>query len=217
MKNKNIMIIAATSIIVCFMAASCQITGLFSASSEIKDEGAVSTESDENKTEAESKEESEEVIVDDEAEEEASDRETEENIEMADGDEEVEEEISGEKNSEELEGSITDEEILEDTLLAFFDAVVIDDEYSYFSSGTIALVGSEAEYKNGDKSDIYFIIKESHSSWENIKFGSIIITNDKAVVAIIADRMAEGTKYEDDKVEFDFVKENEQWKIDFSF
>jgi len=217
MKKKNI-IIAVIFIIVCFMAVSCQITGLLPVSSETEDGSAESDkpdESNENKA-AESKEENEEVIVDDEAEEEISDEETEKNIEIANEDEEAEEEISGEENSEEID-SISDEEILEGTLLAFFDAVIIDDEYSYFSSGTIAMVGSEEEYKNGDKSDIYFIIKESHSSWENIEFESIIVANDKAVVEIIADRMAEGTKYIDDKVGFDFVKENGQWKIDFSF
>ena len=45
----------------------------------------------------------------------------------------------------------------------------------FFSSGTVNMVGSEEEYKNGDKSDIYFIIKGSHSNWENIEFGSIVI------------------------------------------
>jgi len=87
----------------------------------------------------------------------------------------------------------------------------------FFSSGTVNMVGSEEEYKNGDKSDIYFIIKESHSNWENIEFGSIVIINNKATIEIIGDRMAEGTKYEGDKVIFDFIKENGQWKIDFSF
>ena len=118
---------------------------------------------------------------------------------------------------EDAEDLIADKEILKGTLLDFFDTVIQDNEYMFFSSGTVNMVGSEEEYKNGDKSDIYFIIKGSHSNWENIEFGSIVIINNKATIEIIGDRMAEGTKYEGDKVIFDFIKENGQWKIDFSF
>ncbi len=37
-----------------------------------------------------------------------------------------------------------------------------------------------------------------------------------AEIGITGDRMAEGMLYEDDKVTFTFVKENGEWKIDFS-
>lgn len=103
-----------------------------------------------------------------------------------------------------------------DTVLSFFDVVMQDNKYGFFSSGTVSMIGSEEEYKNGDKSDIYFIIQESYSSWENIEFKSIIIVDDSATVEFTGDRMAEGTKYEGYKVVFDFVKENDEWKIDFS-
>jgi len=109
-----------------------------------------------------------------------------------------------------------DEDRLMDAIIDFFDAVKQDTEYEYFSSATINIVGSEEEYKNGDKSDFYFIIKESHSNWENIKFENIIIVDSMASVEIMGDRMAEGTQYEDEKVIFDFVEENGEWKIDFS-
>ena len=68
-----------------------------------------------------------------------------------------------------------DEEILKNTVLGFIEAVKIDEEYDYFSSGTIAIVGTEEEYRNGDNSDIYFIIKESHSTWEDIEITEINI------------------------------------------
>ena len=138
------------------------------------------------------------------------------------------EEVSTEVNEDEKEegaeepvidqdtkGSV-DEDRLKDTLIDFFDAVKQHTEYEYFSSATINIVGSEEEYKNGDKSDFYFIIKESHSSWKNIEFENIIIVDRMASVEIIGDRMAEGTQYEDEKVIFDFVEENGEWKIDFS-
>lgn len=130
--------------------------------------------------------------------------------------EESDEVIEDEKE-EDAEDLAADEEILKGVLFDFLNAVKSDNEYGFFSSGTVDMAGSEEEYKNGDKSDIYFIIQESHSSWENIEFESIIIVDNFATVEIIGDRMAEGTKYEGDKVIFDFVKENDEWKIDFSF
>ncbi len=113
-----------------------------------------------------------------------------------------------------------DEEALEDNFLnilkSFMDAVKTDNEYMYFSSSTVAIVGTEEEYKNGTKSDYYFIIKESHSNWENIEIETVDINGDVAVIEIIGDRMAEGTFYEDEKIDFRFLKENGEWKIDFS-
>jgi len=108
------------------------------------------------------------------------------------------------------------EEILENTVLGFLDAVASDEEYDYFSSGTISIVGTEEEYINGDKTDIYFIIKESHSSWENVQAAEVRIDGDKAEVDITGDRMAEGTMYEGDLVTFRLVNEQGTWKIDFS-
>jgi len=67
-----------------------------------------------------------------------------------------------------------EKERLEDILFSFFDAVKEQDEYKYFSNILRSTVGSEEEYKNGDKTDIYFIIQESHSSWENIKIVDMI-------------------------------------------
>lgn len=110
----------------------------------------------------------------------------------------------------------TDEESLMYALFDFLDAVKQDSEYEYFSSETINMVGSEEEYKNGDRSDIYFIIQESHSNWENIEIESIVIIDNTATVEIMGDRMAEGMKSEGEKVVFDFVKENGNWVIDFS-
>ena len=139
------------------------------------------------------------------------------------GPEEPEGEVSPEKEDNEAEeeeqdtDKVLDEDMLMDALIDFFNAVIQDNEYEYFSSGTISIVGSENEYKNGDKSDFYFIIKESHSNWENIEFEDIVIVDDRATIKITGDRMAEGMKYEDEKVEFDFIKENGEWKIDFSF
>jgi hypothetical protein len=109
-----------------------------------------------------------------------------------------------------------EEELLGNTVLGFLDAVAADEEYDYFSSGTILMVGTEQEYINGDKSDIYFIIKESHSTWENVVITSARIKEDEAEVDITGDRMAEGTVYEGDMVTFRLVKEQGTWKIDFS-
>ncbi len=113
-----------------------------------------------------------------------------------------------------------DEEVVEDDflniLISFLDAVKTDNEYMYFSSATVVIVGTEEEYKNGTKSDYYFIIKESHSNWENIEIETVDINGDAAVIKIIGDRMAEGMFYEDEKISFRFLKENGEWKIDFS-
>ncbi len=110
----------------------------------------------------------------------------------------------------------TTEEYFLNILISFLEAVKTDTEYMYFSSATAAIVGTEEEYKNGTKSDYYFIIKESHSHWENIEIETVDINGDAADIGIIGDRMAEGMLYEDDKVTFKFVKENGEWKIDFS-
>ena len=109
-----------------------------------------------------------------------------------------------------------DNEMLEEALFAFFSAVEAGDEYKCFSSATVDIVGTEAEYKNGDKSDIYFIIQESHSNWENIEILDISMDDNTANVAFIGEREVEGIRSEGLEVSFDFVKENGKWKIDFS-
>jgi len=109
-----------------------------------------------------------------------------------------------------------EKERLENVLFSFFDAVKEQEEYEYFSSTLKSIVGSEEEYKNGDKTDIYFIIQESHSSWENIKIVDISINENIATVTFTGDRMVEGMKSEDEKISFNFVKEENEWKIDFS-
>ena len=109
-----------------------------------------------------------------------------------------------------------DKEKLEEIFFAFFDAVKAGEEYKYFSSATRNKVGTEEEYKNGDKSDIYFIIQESHSNWENIEIQDINIDNNKATVIFTGEREVEGIKSEGLEISFDFVKEDGEWKIDFS-
>ena len=113
-----------------------------------------------------------------------------------------------------------EEEAAEDNFLnilnSFLEAVKTDNEYMYFCSATVAIVGTEEEYKNGTKSDYYFIIKESHSNWENIEIENVNINGDTAYIEITGDRMAEGLLYEDEKITFRFLRENGEWKIDFS-
>jgi hypothetical protein len=113
-------------------------------------------------------------------------------------------------------GDLDDEEILENTVLGFLDAIEAGQEYDYFSSGTVSIVGTEEEYRNGDKSDIYFILSESHSNWEDIRVTEVTIEGDTAYVEITGDRMVEGIKYEEDQVTFTLVDEQGTWKIDFS-
>jgi len=110
-----------------------------------------------------------------------------------------------------------EKERLEDVLLDFFEAVKLGEEYKYLSSSTKDIVGTEQEYKNGDKSDIYFIIQESHSNRENVEIQDISIDNNTATVTFTGERIVEGIKSEDEEVAFDFVKEDGEWKIDFSF
>jgi hypothetical protein len=131
----------------------------------------------------------------------------------------LEENESAEEPAEEISGGQEDEtaeDFFLNLLNSFFEAVKTDTEYIYFSSATAAIVGTEDEYKNGAKSDYYFIIKESHSHWESIEIETVDINGNIADIGIIGDRMGEGTLYEDDKVTFRFVKENGEWKIDFS-
>jgi|GEM_PF-1657347 len=109
-----------------------------------------------------------------------------------------------------------DREIIENIVLGFIDAVSQDEEYRFFSSQTRAMVGSEEEYKRGDKSDIYFIIKESHSNWDNVAVTDIVIDGDTAAAEITGDRTAEGVLYQGEEVVFSLIKEGETWYIDFS-
>jgi hypothetical protein len=109
-----------------------------------------------------------------------------------------------------------EEEKLEEALFGFFEAVEKNEEYSYFSNATKDMVGTEEEYKSGDKTDIYFIIQESHSSWENVAITNIKINGKRATVTFTGDREVEGMVSEGEELSFNFVKENGQWKIDFS-
>jgi hypothetical protein len=111
---------------------------------------------------------------------------------------------------------LDDEEVLENTVLGFLDAIEAGQEYDYFSSGTVSIVGTEEEYRSGDKSDIYFILSESHSNWEDISVTEVTVEGDTAYVEITGDRMVEGIKYEEDQVTFTLVDEQGTWKIDFS-
>lgn len=128
------------------------------------------------------------------------------------------EEQSDTINGEEPQSEITDEqeETIEDTvtdrennmeeikselfliLNSFFQAVKEgnhDKEYEFFDSYTRGMVGSEEEYRNGTKSDIFYIIQESHSSWKN----------------------TEGIESIDEKIGFKFINEEGNWKIDFYY
>ena len=123
----------------------------------------------------------------------------------------------GESEEAGAEGKVIDDEgEITDTVLGFIEAVKNDEEYGYFSSQTIAVVGSWEEYINGEKSDIYFIIKESHSSWQNIRVTWVDIDGYSAEAEITGDRTAEGMEYEGDRVIFRLIKEDGIWKIDFS-
>lgn len=79
------------------------------------------------------------------------------------------------------------------------------------------MVGSESDYKSGTNSDIYYIIKESHPNWENVRREKLYLYKDRAIIKIIGDRTAEGVRSEDEFVEFQFIRENGSWKIDFYY
>ncbi len=145
-------------------------------------------------------------------------------IETVPPEEEVPEQTPVPEEEEIDENDLTEEEIgqeeLKDKLFErlneFFDAVREDKEYAFFSSYTKELVGTEEEYKSGAKSDIFFIIKEAHSSWENLEAKDIEVDGDWATLTITGDRMAEGIEYTDEEISFRFVNEENEWKIDFS-
>jgi len=119
--------------------------------------------------------------------------------------------------SEETGFEESTKKLLGDQALNFIDAVKSGNEYDYFSSTTKEIVGTEQEYKNSTKSDIYFIIAESHSGWKNLQVVSVnMISADNAEVTIRGDRKAGGIDYIGDEVTFHFVLENDGWKIDFS-
>jgi len=121
---------------------------------------------------------------------------------------------------EEPEEAVVSEEELKDELFSrlkdFFEAVEENEEYAFFSSYTVDIVGTEQEYREGTKTDIYFIIQESHSNWENIEAKEIEVDGDWATLTITGDRMAEGVQYTDEEISFNFVYEENEWKIDFS-
>jgi len=133
---------------------------------------------------------------------------------------EVEEPEVEEPVVEEPEEAVVSEEELKDELFSklkdFFEAVEENEEYAFFSSYTVDLVGTEQEYKEGTKTDIYFIIQEAHANWENIEAQEIEVDGNWATLTITGDRMAEGVQYTDEEVRFNFVYEENEWKIDFS-
>ncbi len=202
------------------LTASCKVT--YVMNEEIKDSDATMEEDKEYSAVEETPEETEEAAAEEIPEESYEEIALEENESVeesaegthgentVDAREEPAEEISGGQEDETAEGFFLN------LLNSFFEAVKTDTEYIYFSSATAAIVGTEEEYKNGTKSDYYFMIKESHSHWENIEIETVDINGDTANIGIIGDRLGEGTLYEGDKVTFRFVKENGEWKIDFS-
>ena len=102
----------------------------------------------------------------------------------------------------------------------FFQAVKEDNydkEYEFFDSYTRGMVGSEEEYRNGTKSDIFYIIQESHSNWKNTEAESLILEGNRAILTITGDRNAEGIESMDEKIGFKFINEEENWKIDFYY
>lgn len=150
------------------------------------------------------------------------------------------EEQSDTINEEEPQSEITDEqeETIEDTvtdrennmeeikselfliLNSFFQAVKEgnhDKEYEFFDSYTRGMVGSEEEYRNGTKSDIFYIIQESHSSWKNTEAESLILEGNRAILTITGDRNAEEIESIDEKIGFKFINEEGNWKIDFYY
>jgi hypothetical protein len=99
----------------------------------------------------------------------------------------------------------------------FFQAVKEGKEYDFFDSYTRSMVGSEEEYRNGTKSDTFYIVQESHSSWKNIEVESLILEGNRAILTITGDRTAEGVEYTDEEVKFKFINEEGAWKIDFYY
>jgi len=99
----------------------------------------------------------------------------------------------------------------------FLQAVKENKEYAFFDSYTVDMTGSEEEYKNGTASDIFYIIKESHSGWENITAESVTFDGNRALLIIRGDRTVEGMEYKDEQIRFNFINENEIWKIDFYY
>jgi hypothetical protein len=132
----------------------------------------------------------------------------------------VEEPVIEEPAVEEPQEEPVSEEELKDALFEklnnFFEAVKEDKEYAFFSSYTIDVVGTEEEYKKGTKTDIFFIIKEAHSNWQNLEAKEIVVDGDWATLTITGDRMAEGVEYTGEEISFKFVNEDNEWKIDFS-
>jgi len=100
------------------------------------------------------------------------------------------------------------------TLNNFLESVKENKEYVFFDSYTREMVGSEEEYMNGSKSDLYYIIKESHSDWKKLEIQNLLIVNGRAIITVTGDRNAEGIEYTDEEVKFKFMKENGTWKID---
>ena len=130
--------------------------------------------------------------------------------------------IKEEEAVEEEEETLADEEeeVKSELFLIlnnFFEAVKEDKEYEFFDSYTRGMVGSEEEYRNGTKSDIFYIIQESHSSWKNLEAESLILEGDRAILAITGDRNAEGIESIDEKIGFKFINEEGSWKIDFYY
>jgi len=127
-----------------------------------------------------------------------------------------------ENEEENLEDEDAVEEITEDeieneifaTLNNFLQSVKENKEYGFFDSYTREMVGSEEEYLNGLKSDLYYIIKESHSAWKKLEFKDLLLVDDRAIITVTGDRSAEGTEYIDEEVKFKFIKEDGTWKID---
>ncbi|MFO7928831.1 MAG: hypothetical protein R6U35_04110 [Candidatus Humimicrobiaceae bacterium] len=128
----------------------------------------------------------------------------------------VEEQIIIEE-PEEIEPEVKTDELkkeLNGILLDFIDASKKDEEYSFFSSKTKEMVGTEEEYKAGAKSDIFFILKESLSNINRVVPERVTYYGQRAILTVRMDRTVEGMEYQGEEVKYKFVWEEEKWKID---
>ena len=88
--------------------------------------------------------------------------------------------------------------------------------YKYLSKATKKDVGSQAEFKKETKSDLHKVILADHGSWQSVQVVNAEFDRDKGQITLKGNRTV-GTEYrENDQASLMLVRENKQWKIDFT-
>lgn len=102
------------------------------------------------------------------------------------------------------------------TLKGFLHDATRDEVYQYLSKATKKDVGTEKEFKEEKKSDLHKVILGNHGSWAAPQIIEAKFEKKQVRITVRGNRIIETENRENDQAIFTLIKENQQWKTDFT-